>query len=419
MALLGPVVVVAESPATDFIDVLAKAGAFPIAQTRWADVPAAIGETQPVALAIADRQTIPSSRQVDAAIECIETRGGPVMPVIALVDASSTPAIPGALPIAINDSADRLIARLHSALRIRTLHAAVLRRSLAAGAKKPVAAFVPPDLLEESTVLCVARGGFYPALSLPIARRAGLIGALSIDTAARYLNARDVNGVVIGDGLRPGVVEALLTLLAENARFRDLPVGVLNNAAADDERLPNLVRAEADPARLVERILPFVRLHAFESQLVRALKALESEGAIDPDTGLFAAQAFWRNLERAVRENEKTGSALSVARFSFEGLADRRAHVDAARLFSRLVRNTDFACREQDGSILAAFTKTDLRSAHLLARRIGGVLRQTMLSPGGDRRAIKPTITLAALKPRDDLGTLVARLGAHTKVAAE
>jgi GGDEF domain-containing protein len=419
MALLGPVVVVAEIPATDFIDVLAKAGAFPIAQTRWADVPAAIGETQPVALAIADRQTIPSSRQVDAAIECIETRGGPVMPVIALVDSSSTPAIPGALPIAIDDSAERVIARLHSALRIRTLHAAVLRRSLAAGAKKPVAAFVPPDLLEESTVLCVARGGSYPALSLPIARRASLIGALSIDTAARYLNARDVDGVVIGDGLGPGVVEALLILLADNPRFRDLPVGVLNNAAADDERLPNLVHVDADPARLVERILPFVRLHAFESQLARALKALESEGAIDPNTGLFAAQAFWRNLERAVRESEKKNSALSVARFTFEGLADRRAHVDAARLFSRLVRNTDFACQEQDGSILAAFTKTDLRSAHLLARRIGGVLRQTMLSPGGDRRAIKPTITLAALKPRDDLGTLVARLGAHTKVAAE
>jgi GGDEF domain-containing protein len=419
MALLGPVVVVAEIPATDFIDVRAKAGAFPIAQTRWADVPAAIGETQPVALAIADRQTIPLSRQVDAAIECIETRGGPVMPVIALVDSSSTPAIPGALPIAIDDSADRVIARLHSALRIRTLHAAVLRRSLAAGAKKPVAAFVPPDLLEESTVLCVARGGSYPALSLPIARRASLMGALSIDTAARYLNARDVDGVVVGDGLGPGVVEALLILLADNPRFRDLPIGVLNNAAADDERLPNLVHVDADPARLVERILPFVRLHAFESQLARALKALESEGAIDPDTGLFAAQAFWRNLERAVRESEKTNSALSVARFTFEGLADRRAHVDAARLFSRLVRNTDFACREQDGSILAAFTKTDLRSAHLLARRIGGVLRQTMLSPGGDRRAIKPTITLAALKPRDDLGTLVARLGAHTKVAAE
>src|SRR5215831_16305176 len=134
MALLGPVVVVAESPATDFSDVLAKAGA------------SAIAQTQPVALAIADHQTVPSPRQVDAAIECIETRGGPVMPVIARADASSTLAIPGALPIAIDDSAERLIARLHSALRIRSLHATVLRRSRAAGAKKPLAAFVPPDL---------------------------------------------------------------------------------------------------------------------------------------------------------------------------------------------------------------------------------------------------------------------------------
>jgi hypothetical protein len=83
------------------------------------------------------------------------------------------------------------------------------------------------------------------------------------------------------------------------------------------------------------------------------------------------------------------------------------------------VRNVDFACREQDGSILAAFTKTDLRSAHLVARRIASVLRHTMLSPGRDRRAIRPTITLAARKPTDDVGTLVARLGAHPQVAAE
>jgi GGDEF domain-containing protein len=228
-----------------------------------------------------------------------------------------------------------------------------------------------------------------------------------------------VDGIVIGEGLGPRVVAALLTMLAENARLRDLPVGVLDNSAVDDERLPNLVRVEADPARLVERVLPFVRLQAFEAQLTRVLKSLESEGVIDPDTGLLAAQAFWRDLGRAVQESEETGGALSVARFTFDGVADRRAYVDAARLFSRLVRNVDFACREQDGSILAAFTKTDLRSAHLVARRIASVLRRTMLSPGRDRRAIRPTITLAARKPTDDVGTLVARLGAHPKVAAE
>ena len=117
--------------------------------------------------------------------------------------------------------------------------------------------------------------------------------------------------------------------------------------------------------------------------------------------------------------SEPGGGALSVARFSFEGLTDRRAHIDAARLFVRLVRNIDFACREQDGSILAAFTSTDLRSAHVVARRIASVLKETMLSPDRDRHAIKPTITLATLKPTDNLSTLVARVGAYPKVAAE
>ena len=206
-------------------------------------------------------------------------------------------------------------------------------------------------------------------------------------------------------------------MLAEDARFRDLPVGLLNNAGIDDERLPNLIRVEGDPVRLVDRLLPFVRLQAFEARLKRTLKSLETEGVIDPDTGLLGRTAFWRDLERAVQEAEDRGGALSIARFSFEGVTERRAHIDAARLFSRLVRNIDFACREQDGAILAAFTETDLRSAHVVARRIASVLRQTMLSP--DRGTIKPTITLATLKSTDNLSTLVARVGTYPKVAAE
>jgi len=140
---------------------------------------------------------------------------------------------------------------------------------------------------------------------------------------------------------------------------------------------------------------------------------------IDPDTGLLGAAAFWRDLDRAVKDAEVSGGSLSVARFSFEETNDGRAHLDAARLFSRLVRNIDFACRDQDGSILAAFTETDLRSAHVVARRIASVLRQTMLTPDRDRRMIKPTITLATLKPNDNLSTLVARVGSYPKVATE
>jgi PleD family two-component response regulator len=97
---------------------------------------------------------------------------------------------------------------------------------------------------------------------------------------------------------------------------------------------------------------------------------------------------------------------------------DQRCSIDAARLFSRLVRNIDFACREQDGSIIAAFTETDLRNAHVVARRIASVLRHTMISPDPDRRSIKPSVTLATLKPTDNLSTLVARVGSYPKLAA-
>jgi PleD family two-component response regulator len=164
-------------------------------------------------------------------------------------------------------------------------------------------------------------------------------------------------------------------------------------------------------------LLPLVQIHAFTSHLNRTLKSLDSKGAIDSETGLVASNAFWRELDRAIHEAEDGGSALSVARFSFEEIDDRLS-IDVARLFSRLVRSVDFACRESDGSILAAFTDTDLRSAHVVARRLAGTLRQTIISSDRDRDTIKPTVTLATLKPTDNLSSLVARIGTYPTVAA-
>jgi PleD family two-component response regulator len=158
-------------------------------------------------------------------------------------------------------------------------------------------------------------------------------------------------------------------------------------------------------------------MHAFSSHLDRTLKSLDTEGAIDSETGLVSCETFWRELDRAIYEAEDGGSALSVARFSFEEINDRSS-IDAARLFSRLIRSVDFACRERDGSILAAFTDTDLRSAHVVARRLAGTLRQTMIYSDRDRNTIKPTVTLATLKPTDNLSTLVARVGTYPTVAA-
>ncbi|HWF94874.1 MAG TPA: GGDEF domain-containing protein [Xanthobacteraceae bacterium] len=416
MSLLGPVVVVAEHPATDMVEALSNAGAFPIVEACWADARSAIDEIQPSALLLAAPEPPPDPRLAQVLTARIEGMSL-FMPVLArLADDGMVP-IPYALAVSVRDPMSRLIDRLRSALRVRNLHATVLRRSTTPGQPAKDCAFPLHGNLEHATVLCVGRGRFYPALAVAVGERVGLIGAMSVETAARFLNSRDIEGIVIGDGFGPRVVEALLTVLAEDARFRDLPVGVLGGQDISDNRLPNLVQVDRDPDRLVECLLPFVRLQAFEGHLKRLLKSLETDGTLDPATGLFARAAFWNDLERAVKDAESNGGCLSVARFSFEETSDGRAHLDAARLFSRLVRNIDFACQEQDGSILAAFTETDLRSAHVVARRIASVLKHTMLSPDHDRNAIRPTVTLATLKPTDNLSTLVARVGTYPKVA--
>jgi len=298
---------------------------------------------------------------------------------------------------------------------VRALHGTVLRRTetLASREKRPPE-LPANDPLEDATVLLVGRGRSFPALSVALGERVGVIGALSVESAARTLNARDIDGIVIGDGFGPRIVEALLTVLADDVRFRDLPVGVLGGHPATVEPhrlgLPNLERTAEHPVRLVERFLPFVRLHALGQRLRRMLKSLDAHGMVDPDTGLLGHEAFWRDLNRAVDDADRRGVGLSIARFSF-ARGNRRLSVDAARVLARLMRQVDFACREADNSIFAVFTETDLREAHVIARRIASVLKNTMLLlPSKKPANIDTAVTLATLKASDNVETLIARV---------
>jgi GGDEF domain-containing protein len=411
-------VVVAEAAAAELVEALSKAGAFPIVEAKFADAAAAVKEVKPAALLITETAQTPEELHLKALMKVIDSRKASFMPVLARVDGPGVVAIPFALPVAVTEPLDRLIACLKSALRVRSQHAAVHRRAKSADPALCQTTLLA-DQLAHANVLCIGRGRHYPALTTAIGEHVGLIGAMSFETAGRYLNSRDIEGIAIGDGFSPRLVEGLLTVLGEDVRFRDLPIGVLGRTPVDDNRLANLVRVDSDPAILAARLLPFVRLQAFDSQLKRTLKSLESEGVVDPETGLLGRDAFWRDLNRAVQQAEDGGGALTVARFAFEELNDQRCSIDAARLLSRLMRNIDFACREPDGSIIAAFTETDLRNAHMVARRLASVLRQTMLSPDPDRRTIKPTVTLASLKPTDNLSTLAARVGSYPAAVGE
>ena len=193
--------------------------------------------------------------------------------------------------------------------------------------------------------------------------------------------SRDIDGIVVGDGFSPRMVEAFLTLLAQDTRFRDIPVAVIGEAPPDfADSLPNIDHVDGDPARIVARMVPLVRMHAFEARLKRMLKSLDADGMFDPDTGLLTRDAFWHDLTQGHRRAHDRSLALSIARFPSKGALDERASLDAARLVTRLIRNIDFATAEDDGGLLIVFTQTDLHSAHVVARRIAGALKN-MLAP--------------------------------------
>lgn len=419
MPLQGPMLVVAEKPAADVIEMLTAGGAFPIVEVRWPEASAALAEINPSAVLIADPDEMVSPElAADFSAQVAASR--PFVPVVARVRPHTAPVLPNALPISADVSPRALRSRLRSALRLRTLHATVLRRmETLVEQGRPLPEMSELDPLDDAFVLVTGRGRSYPSLSVAIGEQVGLVGALSVETAARHLNARDFDGVVIGDGFSPVMVDAFLTALSEDVRFRDLPVALLSSSsgAFDHYDLPNLQQVgEVDC--LVERVLPLVRLHAFEARLKRLLRSLDAEGMIDPQTGLLTQLAFTRDLARAVRDTEHRGTALSVARFSFNVELDRRASLEAARLVGRLARNVDFACREDDGSVVAVFTECDLRTAHVIARRIASVLKHTLLIVEGARARADATVTLATLKPTDDVASLLARVTGDRVVAA-
>lgn len=415
MSLQGSLVVIGQAPAPELVAALAKAGAFPIIEASPADAMRAIDAARPEAIVLADGATSRNDGLARALADKV-TSVAPFIPVIARIR-DAHPAYREALPVHEASPRSAACVAVSAALRVRALHGLVLRRAAVATADGLTVPLAPKgDPLDDAIVIVAGRGRSYPELTMTVGEQAGLIGALSIETAARYLKDRDVDGLVIGDGFSPQAVDGLLTVLSEDTRFRDLPVGVLMRPGIPLDHDLHII-AGPDPQALVAHLLPYVRLHSFEERLKRIVRSLDHEGIIDPDTGLLHPDNFTRELDRAIQSAADRGVGLSLARFSFTDELGHRGNMDAARLVSRLVRGGDFGCRQDDGSILVTFAETDLRHAHVVARRLASVLQHTMLSTG-QRQPVAPGVTLAARKSTDDLSSLLSRVLAP-QIAAE
>ena len=420
-AIQGPIVVVADTPYGELVEGLSAAGAFPVVEANWADAPTAFVSVKPSAVVIADPGPPPSEASARMLCLQIATEIGATVPVIARSDDAGFVPLPIALAVDADASIERLVARLRTTLRVRALHSTVLRRIESFGSEHGKLPELPiGDALDDATVMIVGRGPLYPALSTAIGERIGMLGALSIETAAKHLSSRDIDGIVIGDGLSQPMVEAFLNALATDERFRHIPVALIAQKDTDVpadliEHLPNLDCIAGSPGNLVARMIPAVRLHAFERRLKRMVAALDSGGLIDPNTGLLTQACFWAELRKTMDEAAHQSHALTLGRFAFAGNLPERVRHDAARLVTRLTRDSDFACAEEDGGILIAFGQTDLNSAHVIARRAAAALRNTMLGHG----PVTANVTLATLKANDTLDSVMLRVNGGEVVAAE
>jgi len=407
MSQQGPILVVSTATQPSFASALDVIRLFPVVEAEWADAARAVEQVQPAAIVAA------VSGIDDISLAPLAARIAACQPYLPLIAVDPDITLPGnAIPFfQAQGSSDRLAARLRAALRIRSLHATVMRRLVPATRM----ALSDIDTARDATVLLVGRGGAYPTLSVSLGEQAGMVGALSIEAAARHLNTRDIDGIVLGEGFSPRVVDAFLTVLAEDARFRHLPVVVTSPDLVPSYELPNLEILTGDPAQVVATALPLIRQHAFEAHLSRTLKSIDAEGLIDARTGLLTSKAFERDFASAVYQTQQRGGGLSVARFAFDP-AHPRAQFDGARIISRLMRQMDFGAVFEDGSVVIAFAETDLKTAHMIARRLSSVMRHT--SHGKRDARAEPVVTVAMLEPRDSAKALLARLSEQAHRAA-
>lgn len=405
MSQQGPILVVSTAERSSFASALDDAKLFPVVETEWAEAARAIEQVQPAAV-------ITAGSGIDAAdLAALARQTAARQPYLPLIVVDPlTPLPENAIPfLQAQGDVGRLVARLGAALRIRSLHATVMRRQAVPTALSDV------DTARDATVLLVGRGAGYPALSVSLGERTGVVGALSIEAAAKHLNTRDIDGIVLAEGFSARVIDAFLTVLTEDARFRHLPVVVTSDDLAPAYNLPNLEMISGDPARIAAIALPLIRQRAFEAHLSRTLRAIDAEGLIDARTGLLTPAAFDRDFATAVYQTQERGGGLSVARFAFDP-AHPRAQFDGARIIARLMRQMDFGAVFEDGSVVVAFAGTDLKNAHAIARRLSSVMRHT--SHGKRDARVEPSVTVAALMPNDSAKSLLARLDEEARRAA-
>ena len=174
MSQQGPILVVSTARRPSFATTLDLAKLFPVVETEWADAVRAVEQVQPAAVLAATSDT-------DAAgLAELAARVAARQPYLPLI--SVDPRVPhpdNVIPffqsqtLQTQGGSDRLVARLRAALRVRSLHATVMRRLVPAASM--ALSHIDPE--RDATVLLTVAAALSDVVGRAW-RATGVVGAL-------------------------------------------------------------------------------------------------------------------------------------------------------------------------------------------------------------------------------------------------
>src|SRR5262245_5689302 len=91
MSLSAPIVVITEQPATELLEALSSAGGFPVVESTWAKAPEAFVAIKPAAIVLAEPGPASQPAKLKTLNLQLQTAKGPLVPVIARVNAGEDP----------------------------------------------------------------------------------------------------------------------------------------------------------------------------------------------------------------------------------------------------------------------------------------------------------------------------------------
>ncbi|HPE32340.1 MAG TPA: diguanylate cyclase [Parvularculaceae bacterium] len=298
-------------------------------------------------------------------------------------------------------------------LRIRSIAEETGERLKSVAASTRLSEFPPIETSSKAPSVLIASAPGPLALAALSAAEGVASNCGAALTAGQALRALETGLFDVAVFLPKAEGDPLISLarsLRRHHRFQDLPVIM----AAPDEG-PRLKLATANaaeamlPQHLVEdlpaRLLAVSRRARLVGAMRRFLAACAGDGVRDRFSGAFTPQFFAQHAERIFARADQTGrpTALVCIRLAPAAPEDGditagRTLTEAARLINRVCRAEDFVGRLTRDTFIVLMSGAVAADATFAARRIEGVIANTMFRTRGERNLYAVAAASAAIE---------------------